>query len=345
MIRSTNSARAWALGRRALLGAILMIVAAFGAAQEASAQKLDKVTLRTNWLFYGSHAIFFLGIDRGYYADEGIDLVVKQGNGSSNAVRLVANKDSDFAYGSSATMMNLAAQGAPVISVAVIDAQGTEAILVRPDAGVKDIKDLEGKKIMTTAGAGVNTFFPVVAKNAGLDMSKIELVNVAEGALVSSYLQNLAPAILGGIDDKPAEIVANGGQEPVIFPYSDYGVYQPGYSIVARKDMVAENPDLVGRFVRATLKATQAAKDDPDAAIQSLINWSASVEDQKDQARRVLDVTLSVLESPNGKGKPLGMHIEKDWQSALELLKQYKDLQTDMAASDFYTNQFVPGAM
>jgi NitT/TauT family transport system substrate-binding protein len=180
-------------------------------------------------------------------------------------------------------MMNLAAQGAPVISVAVIDAQGTEAVLVRPDAEVKDIKDLEGKQIMTTAGAGVNTFFPVVVENAGLDMGKIELVNVAEGALVSSYLQNLAPAILGGIDDKPAEIVANGGEEPVIFAYSDYGVHQPGYSIVAHQDMVAENPDLVGRFVRATLKATQAAKDDPDAAIQALINWSGSVEDQKEQ--------------------------------------------------------------
>ncbi len=322
------------------IGALaLMLAGPVGAAD------LDKVTLRTNWLFYGSHAIFFLGIDRGYYADEGIDLVVKQGNGSSNAVRLVANKDSDFAYGSSATMMNLAAQGAPVISVAVIDAQGTEAVLVRPDAGVKTIKDLEGKKIMTTAGAGVNTFFPVVEKNAGLDPSKIELVNVADGALVSSYLQDLAPAILGGIDDKPAEIVANGGEEPVIFPYSDYGVYQPGYSIVASKDMVAQNPDLVGRFVRATLKATQAAKDDPDAAIAALINWSGSVEDQKDQARRVLDVTLSVLESPNGKGQPLGAHVEQDWQSALDLLKQYKELETDMAASDFYTNQFVPGAM
>ena len=317
---------------------------ALALAGPVAAKDLDKVTLRTNWLFYGSHAIFFLGIDRGYYADEGIDLVVKQGNGSSNAVRLVANKDSDFAYGSSATMMNLAAQGAPVISVAVIDAQGTEAVLVRPDAGIKDIKDLEGKKIMTTAGAGVNTFFPVVEKNAGLDPSKIELVNVAEGALVSSYLQNLAPAILGGIDDKPAEIVANGGAEPVIFPYSDYGVYQPGYSIVARKEMVKDDPDLVGRFVRATLKATQAAKDDPDAAIASLINWSASVEDQKAQARRVLDVTLSVLASPNGKGEPLGAHVAKDWQSALDLLKQYKELKTDMAGSDFYTNQFVPGA-
>ena len=331
------------LTRRRILGAGLAAAGmlALGAG-DGLAQGLDKVTLRTNWLFYGSHSIFFLGIDRGYYEEEGIDLVVKQGNGSSNAVRLVANKDSDFAYGSSATMMNLAAQGAPVVSVAVIDAQGTEAILVRPDAGVKVIKDLEGKQIMTTAGAGVNTFFPVVAENAGLDMSKIELVNVAEGALVTSYLQNLAPAILGGIDDKPAEIVANGGEPPVIFPYSDYGVYQPGYSIVAHKDMVAENPDLVGRMVRATLKATQAAKDDPEAAIQALINWSGSVEDQKEQARQVLDVTLSVLELPNANGAPLGSHVEEDWQSALDLLKKYKELETDMAASDFYTNQFIP---
>ena len=60
-------------------------------------------------------------------------------------------------------------------------------------------------------------------------MSKIELTNVAESALVSSYLQGLAPAMLGGIDDKPAEIEANGGKTPVIFNYADYGVYQPGY--------------------------------------------------------------------------------------------------------------------
>lgn len=333
----------WSLARRRILGAGLALAAGgLALAGPLAAQDLEKVTLRTNWLFYGSHSIFFLGIDRGYYEEEGIDLVVKQGNGSSNAVRLVANKDSDFAYASSATMMNLAAQGAPVVSVAVIDAQGTEAILVRPDAGVKDIKDLEGKQIMTTAGAGVNTFFPVVAENAGLDMSQIDLVNVAEGALVSSYLQNLAPAILGGIDDKPAEIVANGGEEPVIFAYSDYGVHQPGYSIVAHQDMVEENPDLVGRMVRATVKSVAAARDDPEAAIQALINWSGSVEDQKDQAARVLGVTLSVLESPNADGGPLGAHVEQDWESALNLLKEYKELETDMAATDFYTNEFVP---
>src|SRR6266404_3672188 len=165
----------------------------------------DKVIFRTNWLFYGSHSIFFLGIDKGYYAQDNLDVVVKQGNGSGATTRLVANKDSTFAYCSAVTMMKLAAQSAPV----------------------------------------------------------------------QSYLQGLAPAILGGIDDKPAEIEANGGKTPIAFNYADYGVYQPGYAIVAHRDTVKDNPDLVKRFVHATLEAVKEAAANPDEAINSLINWEA----------------------------------------------------------------------
>jgi NitT/TauT family transport system substrate-binding protein len=214
---------AWRLTRRGLMAA------AGGAALASSlpfrsARAADKVILRTNWLFYGSHAIFFLGIDRGLYEKNNLDVVVKQGNGSGNTVRLVANKDTDFAYASAVTRMKLAAQGAPVISVATIDATGTDAVIVNPEAGIKTFKDLEGKKVLTTAGAGVNTMFPVAAANAKVDVNKIQLTNVAESALVQSYLQGLAPAMLGGMDDKPAEIEANGGKPPLIFNYADYGV-------------------------------------------------------------------------------------------------------------------------
>ncbi len=295
---------------------------------------MDKITLRTNWLFYGSHSIFFLGIDKGYYEEENIDLVVRQGNGSGNAVRLVANKDDDFAYASAATMINLAAQGALIVAVGTIDAMGTDAVLVRPDAGIKVFKDLEGKKVMTTAAASVNTFFPVACKNAGVDFDKIELVNVAEGALVTSYLEGLADAILGGIDDKPAEIVANGGSQPIIFNYADYGVYQPGYALVSHKDTVKNNPELVRGFVRATMKAVKAAEANPDKAIDSLVTWAGEAAVNRDQARQVLDVTLSILYSPNNTSKRVGLNVEKDWESALSLLKEYKELETSMAASD-----------
>jgi NitT/TauT family transport system substrate-binding protein len=312
-----------------------------------SALAADKVIFRTNWLFYGSHAIFFLGIDKGYYGKDDLDVVVKQGNGSGATVRLVANKDSTFAYCSAVTMMKLAAQGAPVMSVATIDAMGTDAVIVNPDAGIKTFKDLEGKKVLTTAGAGVNTLFPVAAKNAGVDVEKIQLTNVAESALVQSYLQGLAPALLGGIDDKPAEIEANGGKTPITFNYADYGVAQPGYAIVAHRDTVKDNPELAKRFVHATLEAVKEAKANPDEAIASLLNWNASMEEDKVkvQARKVLDVTLSILLSPNNKDKRLGLNVEADWASALDLLKTYNELKTDMKASDFYTNDFVPTSL
>jgi NitT/TauT family transport system substrate-binding protein len=308
------------------------------------ARAADKVILRTNWLFYGSHSIFFLGIDKGFYADNNLDVVVKQGNGSGNTVRLVANKDTTFAYASAVTMMKIAAQGAPIISVASIDATGTDAVIVNPDAGIKSFKDLEGKKVLTTSGAGVNTLFPVAAANGGADVSKIQLTNVAESALISSYLQGLAPALLAGIDNAPAEIEANGGKPPVIFNYTDYGALQPGYAIVAHRDTVKNSPDMVARFVRATLMAVKAAKANPDAAIDSLINWVANVSDAKErkQARTVLDVTLSILYSPNNKEQRLGLNVPADWKSALDMLIKYTDLKTDMKAEDFYTNQFVP---
>jgi NitT/TauT family transport system substrate-binding protein len=163
---------------------------------------------------------------------------------------------------------------------------------------------------------------------------------------VQSYLQNMAPAMLGGMDDKPAEIEANGGEPPIIFNYADYGVYQPGYAIATHKDLVKENPDLVRRFVHGTIDAVKAAKANPDEAIQALISWKANTEDEKEkiQARKVLDVTLAILASPNNKEGRIGLNVKEDWDSALNLLKQYSELKTDMTADQFYTNEFLPDA-
>jgi NitT/TauT family transport system substrate-binding protein len=306
----------------------------------------DDVRLRLNWMYYGSHAGFAYGKDKGYYKDAGINLDIRSGNGSGSAHRLVVNGDSQFAYGSCGSMVNLVSKGAPLISVGVIDAMGTEAVLVRPDTGVKSVKDLKGKKILTTANAGVNTFFPIVLKTAGLADSDVTLVNVAEGALVSSYLQGAGGTVvmLGGLDDKPAEIKAAGGPAPVGLPYSDYGVNQVGYCITTTKDMVKNKPDLVRRFMQATLKAYAEAAKNPDAAVASMADIVGGTmnEDQgKAQARAVLDVTIGVLISPANKDKKLGLNVPSDWEDMVALMKKYNDLDPKADAKSYYTNEFV----
>jgi NitT/TauT family transport system substrate-binding protein len=323
------------------------VIAALGLITLGSAQAQENMRLRLNWMYYGSHAGFALGKDRGYYDEVGINLDIRSGNGSSSAHRLVANGDSLIAYGSCAAMVNLAAQGAPLISVGVIDAMGSEAILVRPDSGVKSISDLKGKMLLTTANAGVNTFFPLVLKNAGLSESDIKVTVVSDGSLVSAYLQGTGGAvgILGGIDDKPAEIKANGGDDPVIFPYSDYGVNQVGYCLSTHTDTVKNNPDLIKRFVAATIKAYKAAEADPDAAVAAIadiVGGSMASDEGKAQSRAVLDVTLGLLYSGGNTGKVLGMNVASDWTDMLALMKTYNDLETDKTASDFYTNDFLP---
>jgi NitT/TauT family transport system substrate-binding protein len=324
--------------------AALIAVGIFTAGE---AKALDDVRLRLNWMWYGSHAAFALGKDKGFFKDAGINLDIRSGNGSGSAHRLVANGDSTFSYGSCAGLVNLAAKGAPLVSVAVIDAMGTEAIIVRPDAGVSKISDLKGKKLLTTSNAGVNTFFPLVLKNAGLTEADVGIINVPDGALVSSYLQGAGGTVglLGGLDDKPAEIKAAGGAAPVTFPYSDYGVNQVGYCIVTTKDTVAKNPDLVKRFVAATVKSYKAAEADPQAAINAMgdiVGGTMNEDAGKKQAAEVQKVTLDVLYSKANTGKVLGLNQPQDWVDMVDLMKKYNGLETKEPATFFYTNEFLP---
>lgn len=329
------------------LAAAAAIAVGLGLLAGAAHADDDPVRLRLNWMWYGSHAGFALGKDRNYYKDAGIDIDIRSGNGSGSAHRLVANGDSTFAYGSCAALANLAAQGAPLVSVGVIDAMGTEAIIVKPDAGVKTIADLKGKTLLTTANAGVNTFFPLVLKNAGLAEGDVSVTAVPDGALVSSYLQGAGGAVgmLGGLDDKPAEIKAAGGAAPVTFPYSDYGVNQVGYCISATKELVEKNPDLVKRFMAATLKAYEETAADPDAAVAAMadiVGGSMNTDEGKAQARAVLDVTLGVLYSKANTDKVLGLNVPPDWDDMLVLMTTYNDLKTEQPTAAFYTNDFVP---
>ena len=202
---------------------------------------------------------------------------------------------------------------------------GTEAIIVRPDAGVKTIADLKGKKLLTTANAGVNTFFPLVLKNAGLDGGRHQLTNVPEGALVSSYLQGAGGAVgmLGGLDDKPAEIKANGGAAAgrlSLFGFRG----EPGRLLHRHRHARhgrESNPDLVKRFVQATVKSYKEAEANPEAAVAAMADIVGGTMDEERQgagARGARGDARRPLFQGN-KDKKLGLQRRRqDWDDMLD---------------------------
>ena len=122
----------------------------FAVTLPAAAQ--EKATLRLNWLLYGFHTPFHLGVERGYYKAEGIDLEINDGKGSASTVQVVGAKGDTFGLSDGASIINGITKGAPIKAVMGIMNTTPFAIIVREDSGIKTLKDLEGKTISATAG-------------------------------------------------------------------------------------------------------------------------------------------------------------------------------------------------
>jgi len=313
--------------------------------QQVNAQELTYVSVRINALAYGSHVGFFTAKAQGYYEDVGLNVEVLPGQGSGNVAALVANRSNDFGYASSAAIIRNVSEDAPIISVATIDATDADAVICHPDAGIEEPADLEGKVVLTAADAGVNILFPAMMEAAGSSADAVQLTNVAAEAVVPSFLQKVGGAVclLGGLDDKPAQIRSEGGFEPSFIRYNDYIPVTVGYGLITHVDNLTERPEVVRNFVLATLQGYQFALENPDQALEDFLFYNGA--EDAETIRPQMEFTLSILTSKNNTDGRIGWHVEEDWQATLDVQVTYNELQTDKTLEDFYTNEFIPESL
>ena len=142
----------------------------------------DAVSLRLNWYLGGVHAPFYLGKERGFYRDAGIDLTINEGRGSANTVQVVAAGTDTFGLADSSSVMRLRVEGCAGIRtvMSLLNTSGFGVISLA-ETGIKTPKDLEGKKLAITAGDALTQLFPAVRRlqqarhrqdHAGADRSR-----------------------------------------------------------------------------------------------------------------------------------------------------------------------------
>ena len=302
-------------------------------AYPASAQ--EKATLRLNWLIYGFHTPFHLGVERGYYKAEGIDLDVGEGKGSASAVQVIGAKGDTFGLSDGASIINGVTKGAPIKAVMGVMNTTPFAVIAREDANIKTIKDLEGKTIAATAGEAGLTIMPALIKANKLDEAKINFLRVDGAAKLVATLENKSHAMLGGSENQPF-ILEQRGLKTTIINYADYGVNTMGLAIHVHNDTLKDKPKLVEGFIRATRKAFADAEKEPSATIAA--GLKAKPDMDKDLALKQLNAGLKLVRSRAAPTAPIGQMIASDWEMTLNLMKEYQELKTDMKADAFYTN-------
>lgn len=317
---------------RPIIAALLLLWANAAGAQ-------DKASLRLNWLIYGFHSPFYLGVERGFYKAEGIDLTIGEGQGSGRAVQIVASGSDTFGLADGTSIIAGATKGAPVQAVMGIMNRSPYAIIMRADSGVTDARGLQGKTIAATTGEAGLAIFPAILRANKLPPDAVRFLRVDGNAKLVATLENRVAGMLGGLENQ-ALLLPQRGLPVTTLPYADLGVNTVGLAIVAGRDTVARNPDLVRRFARATRAAFEAAEADPAASIAAVMKLKPDLD--RDLSLAQLRAGLGLLRSPRGAQQPVGWMAAEDWAETLVLMKEYQELQTDLPATAFWSNDLLP---
>jgi NitT/TauT family transport system substrate-binding protein len=302
-----------------------------------AADALDNVTLVTDFGYNGRHAYFFDALDKSYYKDAGLDVKIVRGQGSVDAIRQVGAGNATFGFADAGSLVLARANDQiPVKLVAIVYGKPPQAIFCREDAGLKRPKDLEGNSIANPAGGSIPDLFPAFAKAAGIDAQKVRWVVASSDALPGLLAAGKVPCVGQFTVGEPMLRAQLAPANLVRFAYSDPGLSYYGNGIVASDTTIANKPDLVRRFVAATIRGMKDAFANPAEAGANMNKLVPQVD-----ATVAKNETEAVAELAQIPGKPMGEIDPARIDATLDVVKSAFKLATPVTANDIYAPGFV----
>src|SRR5690349_20088023 len=327
------------------LFAAIAAIAALDAS--ARAQTLDKFQFRLNWTLYGEHAPFFVALDKGFYKEEGLEVEILEGSGSTTVAQLVSNMTTPVAYVDAATMMRGVGAGMPIKAVGVTLQQSPMAFIYRADAArPTKISEIKGSRIAITAGDASLTIFTAFMGKLGMKVEDVQMITVANpAAKEQAVLAKQADALLGYfMDQGPRMQLQTGVKMGWTRLYDMAGVTTLSSAIIANNDWMkdAKNQDLLRKFLRASQRGWQYSFDHRDEAAE-IFRKSAPVFTQE-IARLEVDGTMTIIRTKRTEGKPIAWSDAGDWAESQDLLARYAKLKPQPDVGVYFTNAYLSEA-
>lgn len=317
---------------------------ALSAAIAAPAAAQTKFPFRLNWTLYGEHAPFFVARDKGFYREEGLEVEIQEGSGSTTVSQLVANGTSPVAYVDAATMMRGVAAGMPIRAVGVTLQQSPMAFIYRADAArPTKIEEIKGTRIAITAGDASLAIFTAFMGKLGMKLEDVQLITVANpAAKEQAVLNKQADALLGYfMDQGPRMQLQTGVKMGWTRLYDMAGVTTLSSAIIVNNAWVSDpkNQDLLRRFLRASQRGWDYSNKNRAEAAE-IFRKAAPVFTQEIALLEV-DGTMSIIHTERTKGKPIGWSAVEDWKDSQDLLEKYAKLKPAPDVKVYFTNEYL----
>ena len=312
-----------------------------GAGQSAKDVTLIKVKYSTAFGTFGREAYAYVALEKGYFRDAGFDVTITPGNGTVGVATLLATGQVDYGAGdTSAAVVTVANQGLPVRCVTLIQQNTLSGFLALKESGITSYKDFEGKTIGDTAGATSTLLFPLYAKKAGIDPSKVRIVPSSAGALPSLLASGRVDLVGQFAVGIPLFQAAAGGRPVVSFPVAKLVPGLMGNCLMVNNSRIRTKPGEVRRFVRALLRGEKYAIDNPGDTGR-ILNKHVPLADPVIAAKE-LRIMKKYVQTPAVVKNGYGYVDPKRFASTVSIVNNFFKPKNRVTVSDVYAPGFAP---
>src|SRR5712672_1021436 len=230
----------------AVTAAVLALMAALAPAR---GQTLDKVSFGTNWVAEGEHGGFFQAVADGTYKKYGLDVtIVPGGPNENNRMLLIAGRLDFFMTANTLQSFDAVANNVPVTAVAAIFQKDPQVFLTHPELKLTKLQDLKPLTLFVSK-EGIASYFQWLKSEYGFDEAKVRPYTFNS----QPFLANKQSAMQGYVTSEPFAIEKRARLKPGIVLLADYGFNAYSTLIETRRELTDKKPDLVQRFVDASI--------------------------------------------------------------------------------------------
>jgi len=234
---------------RALTVGLAMWSVASSSARAQSATDLDKVSFGTNWVAQAEHGGFYQAVADGTYKSYGLDVtIVPGGPNVNNRIQLIAGKIEFFMSANTLQSFDAVANNVPVVAVAAIFQKDPQVFLAHPESKVTKIEDLKPLTLFVSK-EGMPTYFQWLKSEYGFSEDKVKPYTFN----AQPFLADKNSAMQGYVTSEPFAVEKQAKFKPTLILLADYGFNSYSTLIETRSAYAEKKPDLVQRFVDASI--------------------------------------------------------------------------------------------
>ena len=262
-----------------LFAMLLTAVLAFGAVgcggSEPAAENndLEDFSIVLDWYPNAIHSFLYVAQEKGYFAEEGLNLVVNFPANTNDGISLPAAGKADLGmYYLQDAILTAVEEDVPIVSVGAVAQESLNVVISLKESGIDGAEDLEGKKIGYAGTVLSEEQIKSMLEHVGLAADSCEFVDVGFDLLTATTTGQVDATIGNMVNHEVPQLEEEGIEINYFFP-TDFGVPEV-YELVflAGQDAVDNNPEKLQKFLRAAKKGFEFTKENPEEALQILLD-------------------------------------------------------------------------